>query len=96
MPSAVGLVDEQVAAVGVGVGVEGDDLDAGVARLVERVAEAVGVVGGDRRARRRPAGSAVLMKRHLAVGRPVGRADLAKVPPNSSTASSPPASEVSK
>ena len=28
-----GLVDEQVAAVGVGVGVEGDDLDAGLARL---------------------------------------------------------------
>ena len=42
-----GLVDEQVAALGVGVGVEGDDLHAGVAGLVERVADRLGVVRRD-------------------------------------------------
>ena len=43
----VGLVDEHVAALGVGVGVEGDHLDAGVPCLLERVADRGRVVGRD-------------------------------------------------
>ena len=49
------LVDEQVAALGVGVGVERDDLHSGVPRLVERVADRLGVVRRDDEPARRPA-----------------------------------------
>ena len=65
----VGLVDEQVAAVGVGVGVEGHDLDAGVASLADGVAERRRVVRRDG-----DAADALLGERvdvaDLAVGRP--------------------------
>ena len=42
-----GLVDEQVAALRVGVGVEGDDLDARVAGLADGVTDRLRVVGRD-------------------------------------------------
>src|SRR3712207_8792662 len=40
--------DEQVAALRAGVGVVGDDLDVGGARLVQRAADRVGIVGRGR------------------------------------------------
>ena len=70
-----GLVDEQVTAVGVGVGVEGDNLHTRVAGLVERVADRLRVV------RRGDEAPDALLRggvdvAHLRVGRGLGRSDL--------------------
>ena len=64
----VGLADEQVAALGVGVGVEGDHLGAGVARLVEGVTDRGRVVGRDDERAHALLGRGV-DERHLGVGR---------------------------
>ena len=47
MPSALAWLTNRSRYFGFGVGVEGDDLGAGVARLGQRVAEGLGVVGGE-------------------------------------------------
>ena len=72
-----GLVDEQVAAVRVGVGVEGDDLGAGVAGLVEGAADGVRVVGRRSAMTFVPCCVSGVDVADLADGAGLGRADLA-------------------
>src|SRR5699024_3026733 len=75
----VRLVDEQVAAFGVGVGVEGDDLDSGVLRLDERVADRRRVVRRDGDGADLLLGEGVDVA-HLCVGGGLGGADLGERP----------------
>ena len=73
-----GLVDEQVAVLRLGVGVEGDDLRTGIASFVERVTDGLGVIGRDDERIDALLGRGV-DERHLAVGAGLLRSDLGEL-----------------
>ena len=74
MPSRRGLVDEEVAGVGLGVGVPGDDLDPALAGLAEDRRDAVAVLDGHGdhiHAARDPGVDDLVLLGRVGVGRPV-------------------------